>query len=420
MPYVKQTWENDPPSQATPLSAARMTHIEDGIAGAYAAEKTRIIPYCNGGMDQTVATTPITVNTQAGFRTSVRLPVTSTRWRVRARNYGMTGAARAALSGKGIRLGEAARTTSGNGTTSRTGGFVGNTAFNIVSADFLIPGDGSFYTSSWVTDPLQQLQADREYLLAIAYTVASSTNVGLTIGECFYWSSAASALDPSTSAGSTIPAGIPLDLIIEYETVTTRSAWLYIGDSIAEGVMGSRGTSTSTVVPQPIWRNYPNQWAARNGALVVNMSMAGMMTSQYLPANFPQFFSRMDLAAAQLDGAIIATGSNDFTTGGRSLAQYQTDIAALMAQVRATIGEKPIYLGATIPRSTTGNTNRIAANDWLASLPYGAAGFVDFDAAMRTQVDATALPADLTCDTIHPSFKGVELMAATLGRSLPT
>lgn len=32
--YTKQTWENEP-STATPLSAARMNHIEDGIEGAY-------------------------------------------------------------------------------------------------------------------------------------------------------------------------------------------------------------------------------------------------------------------------------------------------------------------------------------------------------------------------------------------------
>lgn len=30
MAYTKQTWNNDDPS--TPLSAARLTHIEDGIA----------------------------------------------------------------------------------------------------------------------------------------------------------------------------------------------------------------------------------------------------------------------------------------------------------------------------------------------------------------------------------------------------
>lgn len=32
MAYTKQTWTNDDP--ATPLSATRLTHIEDGIAGA--------------------------------------------------------------------------------------------------------------------------------------------------------------------------------------------------------------------------------------------------------------------------------------------------------------------------------------------------------------------------------------------------
>lgn len=35
MPYIKQTWENG--SAATPLSAARMTHLEDGVFAATAA-----------------------------------------------------------------------------------------------------------------------------------------------------------------------------------------------------------------------------------------------------------------------------------------------------------------------------------------------------------------------------------------------
>lgn len=38
MAYDKQTWNNDDPS--TPLSAARLGHIEDGIAGADAAATT--------------------------------------------------------------------------------------------------------------------------------------------------------------------------------------------------------------------------------------------------------------------------------------------------------------------------------------------------------------------------------------------
>ncbi|MGY2062778.1 SGNH/GDSL hydrolase family protein, partial [Nocardia gipuzkoensis] len=113
--------------------------------------------------------------------------------------------------------------------------------------------------------------------------------------------------------------------------------------------------------------------------------------------------------------------SNDFNSG-RSLGQFQNDVSALMAQVRETIGDRPIYLCTVIPRSNTGNSTRVAANDWLASLPYGAAGLVDLDAVMRTGagVDAAALPADLTCDTIHPSFKGSELMASALGSALPT
>ncbi|QIS05922.1 hypothetical protein F5X71_29680 [Nocardia brasiliensis] len=385
-----------------------MNYIEDGIAGAYASEKTRIISYCNGGMDQTVAPN-ITVSTQAGFRTSIKLPVSTRRWRVKLRNFGMTGASKTALTGKGVRFGEAARVTTGNGTTSRTGGFVANSATTIVSGDFPIPGDGSWYYTPWVTTPLE---AGREYLLAIGYTVSSSTSVQTTIGECFYWTSAASALDPTVTSGSSIPAGIPIDFVVEFECVSARSAWLFIGDSIAEGVMGSPGTSASSIVPQPIWRSYPQLWATRNDALVLNMSMAGIMTPQF--NSYPEFFSRLDLAGAQLDGAVIATGSNDFNQG-RTLAQFQGDVSALMAKVRTTIGDKPIYLCTTIPRSSTGYAERSAANRWMATLPYGAAGVVDMDGTLRTWNGSSyVLEDDYTCDTIHPSFLGSERMAAAL------
>ncbi|WP_280431632.1 GDSL-type esterase/lipase family protein [Nocardia brasiliensis] len=386
---------------------------DKGEPGTGLAKVTRIISYCTGGMDGSVPGTSTTVNTQAGIRTSVKVPVSSTRWRVKLRNYGMTGTAKTGLTGKGIKFGEAARVTSGAGTTSRTGGFVGNAATTLIGTDFVIPGDGSYWSLPWITDQALQLQAGKDHLLAIGYTVASSLAVQNTWGECFYWGNSATALDPTVTAGSSIPAGIPLDIVIEYECVTTRSAWLFIGDSIAEGVVGNRGTSSASVVPQPVWKAYPHQWAARNNALVCNISLSGMQTGQYLPAQFPQFFARLDLAGAKFDGCVIATGSNDFQNG-RTLAQYQSDISALVSQVRSVIGDRPIYYCSTIPRSSTGNTVRIAANEWLASLPYGAAGFVDMDAAMRTTVDATALPADMTTDTIHPSFKGSERMAAAL------
>lgn len=381
------------------------------------APVTRIISYCNGGMDGSVPNTSTTVNTQAGLRTSIRIPVASARWRIKMRNYGMTGVAKTGFTGKGIIAGRAARVTSGAGTTSRTGGFVGNTATTIVSGDFAIPGDGSWYISPWVTAPADQFEAGVDYLIGIGYQTAASLAVQNTWGECFYWNNYATALDPATSTG-TVHGGIPLDFVVEYECTTTRSAWLWIGDSISEGVTGVRGTSAANITPQPLWMSYPNQWAARNDALVCNMSMAGMQTFQYLPSTFPQFFSRMNLAAAKLDGAVITSGSNDFYSGGRSQAQFKADLSNLMAQVRSVIGDdKPIYLASIIPRPSGDNNhhnNRIFTNEWMASLPYGAAGYVDFDFVMRPSVNATNLQVDMTTDTIHPSFKGAELMAATV------
>ncbi|TLF74059.1 SGNH/GDSL hydrolase family protein [Nocardia cyriacigeorgica] len=385
------------------------------------APVTRIISYCNGGMDGSVPGTNTTVNTQAGLRTAIRIPVTSTRWRIKMRNYGMTGVAKTGFTGKGIIVGRAARVTSGAGTTSRTGGFVGNTATTIVSGDFAIPGDGSWYTSPWVTNPANQFEAGVEYLIGIGYQTAASLAVQNTWGECFYWNNFSTALNPATSSG-TIHGGIPLDFVVEYECTTTRSAWLWVGDSISEGVTGVRGTSGANIIPQPLWMSYPQMWAARNNALVLNMSLAGIQTHQFLTTVFPQFFSRMDLAAAQLDGAVIATGSNDFfATPYRTDAQFKDDLTALMTQIRSVIGDSaPIYLAAIIPRTdnlsgnTTRHNYRIFTNEWMASLPYGAAGFIDFDFVMRPSLNATALQVDMTTDLIHPSFKGSQLMAATV------
>ncbi|CAM4133546.1 SGNH hydrolase-type esterase domain-containing protein [Nocardia ninae] len=387
---------------------------DKGDPGGPTRPTTRLMTFGNGGMDQTVAGN-LSAATQWGIRIPVRLPVTPTRARLRLRNYGMTNVASVNLTGKGIIMGTHTLDGSGNG----TGNFAGATATTIVAGDFTIPGDGSYYTSPWFN-----MAGNTDLLFAIGYMMAS-TAMKTTIGQCFIWNTSAAALNPATTGG-TVPAGIPLDFLIEYEVpvASNASAWLFIGDSIEEVVTGPQGTSASSIVPIPIHQCQPQRWAAANNTLVQNLSMAGVTAAVFAdPASFPEFWSRQNIVAANLDGAIISVGSNDVFPGGRTLAQYQADIQKIVTKVKQLIGyDKPIYFGNIIPRndSSAKNTVRLQANAWLATLPFGAKGCIDFDVVMRQGSSTTTLDPVKTVDNIHPSYAGVDAMVSKLAMSIAT
>lgn len=372
----------------------------------------RIMVYTNGGMGQTVAA-DLSAATQHGIRIPVKLFAPTKRWRIKMRNYDMIGTAKTALTGKGVVLGR-------HGTN---GNFQGSAASTVVSGDFTIPGNGTFYASPWVTDPALQFEKGTEYLLGIGYTMAAFTSMQTTIGKCWRWSTAANAITPTATGGS-IPSGIPLDFQIEYEVSSTThdSAWLIVGDSIFEGVQGPQGTSSSSVSPTEIHKSPPQLWAEAQGLLVNNLSMAGISATVFANPTFTEFWTRQDLNAGLLDGAIITVGSND-AYGNRTLEQYQADIATIVSKVRTIVGENgPIYLCTIIPRnalSSAQNSMRTAANAWIRTNPLGVDGHVDLDAVMRNPSSPNTLQATLTCDQIHPSYAGSSTLAAKLAADVP-
>ncbi|WP_280430049.1 hypothetical protein [Nocardia brasiliensis] len=387
---------------------------DKGDPGGPTRPTTRVMSFGNGGMDQTVAAN-LAAATQWGIRIPVRLPVTPTRARLKLRNYGMTNAAGTPLTGKGIAMG----THILDGVGNSTGNFASGAATTMVSGDFTIPGDGSYYTSPWFT-----MAGNTDLLFAIGYTMAS-TSMKTTIGQCFIWNTAAAALNPATTGG-TVPAGIPLDFQIEYElpVAANASAWLFIGDSIQEVVTGPQGTSSSAVVPVPIHQCQSQRWAAANNTLVQNLSMAGITAAVFAdPVTYPEFWTRQNILAANLDGAIISIGSNDVFPGGRTLAQFQSDIQKIVTKVKQLIGyDKPVYFGNIIPRNDNSakNTVRLQANSWLATLPFGARGCIDFDVVMRQGSSATTLDPAKTVDNIHPSYAGVDAMVSKLAATVAT
>ncbi len=458
MTYNEQEWENRP-STRTPLSAARLLNMEGGIKSAHdrldgilgpedelsvdavadmseigrdiaRAEnalsvreligvdldpypETRIMTFANGGMGQTVAA-DLAAATEHGIRIPVKLFAPTLRWRLKLRNYNMIAAAYNPLTCKGII----------RGVHSSGGNFAGGAASTIVPGDVTIPGNGNYYYSPWITDPALQFDKGVEYLIGIGFTLASQA-MKTTIGQCWRWTTAAAALNPATTGG-TVPAGIPLDFQIEYEVATDThdSAWLVIADSILEGVTGPQGTAVSNVVPQPIHTCPPQRWAEANNILVQNIAMAGITAAVFgQPATYPEFWTRQDMVQSQLDGILISLGSND-ASSSRTLAQFQADMTAIVQKVRALAGyEAPLYLGTVMPRNaltTAQNNLRIAYNDWIKTLPLGAAGFVDFDQVMRSGgTSTTALQPAYTNDNIHPSYEGQAVLAQKMA-SIPT
>lgn len=386
---------------------------EGGGGGLDPYPTSRIMTYGNGGMGQTVAA-DLAAATQHGIRIPVKLFAPTLRWRLKLRNYNMTNAARNPLTCKGVIL----------GTHASDGNFTGSTAQTLVPGDFTIPGNGNFWYSPWITDPALQLQEGVEYLIGLGYTLTSQA-MHTTIGQCWRWTTAAAALDPATTGG-TVPVGIPLDFQIEYEVATDThdSAWLVLADSIQEGVTGPPGTSTSNVVPQPIHTAPPQRWAQAQNILVQNISMAGMTASVYAQTtSFPEFWSRQDMVQSHIDGILISLGSND-ASSSRTLAQFQADMTTIVQKVRSIVGyEAPLYLGTVMPRNaltTAQNNLRIAYNDWIKTLPLGAAGFVDFDQVMKSGgTSTTALQPAYTNDNIHPSYEGQQVLADKMA-SIPT
>ncbi|MFE5290225.1 SGNH/GDSL hydrolase family protein [Nocardia sp. NPDC056611] len=344
----------------------------------------------------------------------VKLPVASTRWRIKIRNYDVFAAtAKTALTGKKIIHGDHARSTST--ATPETGNFVGNTATTIVSSDFTIPGDGSWYTSAWVTASGDQFDAGTEHIIGIGWTAASSVTHQLGSGRCWYWSNATSGVDPTIagSAATTAQQYVPLDIVIEYESVSRRPAWLAIGDSIMEGVTGDKATAPAAA---PLFKaSYLRQWESISPLLIQNHALATTSAQQWASSSFG-CWTRLDTSQSTWAGAIVGLGSNDINNN-RTLAQIQADILSVIANAQTIIGAgKPIYVANVMPRNWQGvsaslETIRGNVNNWLGTLPGGIAGVIDTDMPMRTTA-TYAVDAALVCnDNIHPSTQGVGILA---------
>lgn len=391
---------------------------------------SRTLSYSNGGQGgidvllesngTAGPSTLITVNTTCSLRIPIRLAADTTQWRLKLRNYNsLTSTAQVSVTMDKIVKGVMAAPVSG---VAQTGTFAGSTATTIDTAQ-TIPGDGSYYTSPWVTAPADQFADGQDHLIGIGFHTSASTSMLVGIGQCWRWTTTAGT-DPTVagSAAATVASYIPIDWVLEYQTTNSKHAYLIVGDSISEGTAGAPGTLAS---PTPLWHGFWDQWARRRGDMMVQKHALYASLTQTWASPTYTGWTRQSTTGGLYDGAVIALGANDIPSG-RTLAQLQADYASVIANVQAIVQPgAPIYAVNVLPENlpsiwgSTYETVRLNFNNWLAQLPAGIAAMVNAEVVMRTS-SASAIDSALqTGDNVHPSYAGQAHLTDLLLAAIP-
>jgi len=276
-------------------------------------------------------------NAEITWRLSTTLPSTTTRWRVRIRNYQLRTetAINTGASFVGVYHGQQALDSSGQ----PTGGFTA--APTQALGAFTLPADGSEYISAWITGT--QITAGLPWLFSFAYTGGDTvTGQGSSQGQMWYKIGAGSsaAVNQTDATGFTSTGASPFDIRIEYDTVTTNRVTLVVGDSITFG-------TASAVLPQQF--AYPTIYALRTGNPALNGGVPGALASEWAGATTLWKYQRFDPANVPVDQAIVYIGTNDIG-GNSSVATFKTNLLAILTNLRA-LGVQRIIVCTITPRN---------------------------------------------------------------------
>jgi hypothetical protein len=328
-------------------------------------------------------------------RILVQLPVTTSRWRIRARNWGpFAGTAGTA----NITLGDAyvglPALGTGNAIGVPTGGFTAAPALAVPGA--ALGSAGAQYVSDWVTDPALQFQAGQLHLFSQGYTnsnagTVGSGQMGVTFAVINNGGMAQAGLQ-AAPAGITSAIGQEIDRFIEYEFVAVGkvSVGVVISDSTGVGV-----SSTGVPVrPDQIW----GARAAQSlGCPIMLGGMSGYSTSNFAtPTN--GVFSRLGLMTTAdpdriiPDFAILSIGVND-VAAVQNDSNTMTNIYTIAANLRA-LGIARIFITTPMQRLKNGITGFFSQGTLAVAAAIG-------DTSITTTVP-------IAPDTALGSYLGIE------------
>jgi lysophospholipase L1-like esterase len=442
------------------------------LAGSNFGTK-RVTQQMNAGI-----TTDAAVVADWGSRMVLRLPVATTRWRLRYANYNtlLSLALTTPMTVNGLWVGSPAF-----GAARWNGNFTA--APTQVLAGFSVPVDGTDYVSPWIDDPAQQFAPGVDKLLswgtAITATGTGYTRGGATQATLVGANGSATSANVSSGGVSITKAHVLGDVRMEYEFVGANPVGLFIGDSITDGngdgdlTSGQNGT-----LPHETW---PGAGALKNGFCAINLGISSANSSGTFSALSKWSFTRADLATTVPDFAVIALGANDLGSTAATIQGWQ---ATVIANVKS-LGIKRIYLATVTPRYGPANQGSITAgigigvtsisstyspgnvpillgagptqekvtvsaisgtgpytltvgattkahaagdqivhgneinrqdlNEWMRSVPLGITGVIDMDAVMAlSRGSASPDPRMMSLDLLHPLRSGYQLMAQVL------
>lgn len=388
--------------------AALAASTTSALAASATLKTVRItVPFSGNGLVPTSAG----LITDWSQRLLMALPVATTRWRIRARNFsayheglGNPAAGAGTVTVAGVWKG--APSFSG----TRWAGVFAAAPSQVLTSFALAAAGASDTASPWVTDPAHQFAAGEVAGLSVGLTADGSNT--------FFYDNSAAVLYRS-GAGTAAAAGDAaftvdsvnlgtLDLRLEYEAAVPSSTkvTLVCADSIAQGSSGG----DDGAYPHESW---PGAYALRSGEPVVNLGAAATLLSQW--AAGPGWkIGRADLATTVPDRAIIALGTNDLSGG--SLVNFTSQLTTLIAYLRDVVGIKDVRVATIIPYvGGLGNeTNRGLFNGLLRSMPRGVTRVIDFDAVIRVPAAPTTADPTFLTTYPHPLRAGHQRMASAV------
>lgn len=352
------------------------------------------------------------------LRTLMVLPVTTTQWRLRIRNFATSNTEANGVGVITIPSVYVGAPNMSDGGGRWTGKFAA--APSLALASFASDAAFADVASPWVTSGALQFTAGRLQALSIPFQGSGTNRVYYDATGSLYWQGTGT---PSTQAGVAAPSGIgspsnlmALDLRLEYEFTTPVAApvrvLLALGDSITMGKEGGDGGC----YPFETW---PAATALRQRACWVNLGVDGAKAQDFAASSSAWKWTRCDIATTLPDTAYIALGSNDLAASTSS-ATLQGYISTIIANLQA-LGINDIALCTVIPRNfgATIEAQRVIFNNWLRGLTGGVAvRVIDHD----KQVCVQATPATMDGDLIstagspytnpHPKRGGYQRMAS--------